>query len=80
MSTAMRDPHPDPRVAALPTPFHSRTSRLCRTNDWARWAGYTTVQVFTDTARMLAGRTGKRALRCRHLHLTAMHGANAKGL
>jgi len=48
MSAAMRDPHPDPRVAALPTPFHSRTSRLCRTNDWARWAGYTTVQVFTD--------------------------------
>jgi len=48
MSTAMRDPHSDPRAAALPTPFHSRTSRLCRTNDWARWAGYTTVQVYTD--------------------------------
>jgi aminomethyltransferase len=48
MSAAMRDPHPDPRAAALPTPFHSRTSRLCRTNDWGRWAGYTTVQVFTD--------------------------------
>ena len=48
MSTVMRDPHPDPRAAALPTPFHSRTSRMCRTNDWVRWAGYTTVQVFTD--------------------------------
>jgi aminomethyltransferase len=48
MSAAMRDPHADPRAAALPTPFHSRTSRLCRTNDWGRWAGYTTVQVFTD--------------------------------
>jgi aminomethyltransferase len=48
MSTAMRDPHPDPMKAALPTPFHSRTSRLCRTNDWTRWAGYTTVRVFTD--------------------------------
>jgi glycine cleavage system T protein (aminomethyltransferase) len=48
MSATMRDPHPDPRAAALPTPFHSRTSVLCRTNDWARWAGYTTVQVFTD--------------------------------
>lgn len=48
MSTVMREPHPDPSVAALPTPFHSRTSRLCRTNHWARWAGYTTVQVFTD--------------------------------
>jgi len=48
MSAAIAEPHPDPRAAALPTPFHSRTSRLCRTNDWSRWAGYTTVQVFTQ--------------------------------
>ena len=24
----------------LPTPFHARTSALCRVNDWGRWAGF----------------------------------------
>ena len=24
-----------------PTPFHNRTSALCHTKDWGRWAGYT---------------------------------------
>ncbi len=34
--------------AVTPTPFHSRTSALCRTNEWSRWAGYTTVDCYTD--------------------------------
>lgn len=33
---------------ALPTPFHPRVAALCRSNLWARWAGYTTVEVFHD--------------------------------
>ncbi|GJL82949.1 MAG: glycine cleavage system protein T [marine bacterium B5-7] len=32
----------------LTTPFHPRTSAYCRTNHWANWSGYTTVQVYTD--------------------------------
>ncbi len=32
----------------LETPFHARTSALCRTNHWGNWAGYTTVQVYED--------------------------------
>ena len=36
------------RQVALPTPFHSRTAALCQTNEWVRWAGYTTVNVFQD--------------------------------
>ncbi len=34
--------------AVLPTPFHSRTAAMCRTNEWSRWAGYTTVECYTD--------------------------------
>jgi aminomethyltransferase len=30
----------------LTTPFHSRTAALCRTGQWSRWSGYTTVQVY----------------------------------
>lgn len=36
------------QIPALPTPFHPRTAPLCRTNQWVRWAGYTTVDVFYD--------------------------------
>ena len=36
------------RTPALPTPFHSRTSVACRSNEWARWAGYTTVDRYTE--------------------------------
>ncbi len=32
----------------MTTPFHSRTAALCRKNDWTRWAGYTTVNVYTE--------------------------------
>ncbi|MDH3689950.1 MAG: aminomethyltransferase family protein [Gammaproteobacteria bacterium] len=32
----------------LPTPLHPRTSELCRANQWVRWAGYTTVDVYYD--------------------------------
>ena len=35
-----------PRV--VPTPFHSRTSAACKTNLWARWAGYTTVDIYEN--------------------------------
>jgi len=31
----------------LKTPFHARAAALCLGNQWGRWAGYTTVQVFT---------------------------------
>ncbi|MFQ6023514.1 MAG: aminomethyltransferase family protein [Acidiferrobacterales bacterium] len=40
--------HCDYRAPVIPTPFHSRTTAACRTNDWARWAGYTTVNVYTE--------------------------------
>ncbi len=36
------------RQVALPTPFHARTAALCQTNEWVRWSGYTTVDVFDD--------------------------------
>ncbi len=32
----------------LETPFHERTSALNQANAWARWAGYTTVDCYTD--------------------------------
>ncbi len=35
----------------LKTPFHSRTAPLCKTNDWSSWAGYTTVNVFSNVER-----------------------------
>ena len=31
---------------SLPTPFHARSAEHCRTNDWGRWSGFTTVQVY----------------------------------
>lgn len=31
----------------LETPFHSRIAPLCQSNEWVRWAGYTTVDCFT---------------------------------
>ena len=38
------------QTALLPTPFHARAAAACRTNEWSRWAGYTTVDVYTDVA------------------------------
>lgn len=35
----------DPRY--LPTPFHSRTSKRCETNQWSPWKAYTTVDCYT---------------------------------
>ena len=32
----------------LETPLHARTAPLNKVNEWARWAGYTTVNCFTD--------------------------------
>ena len=32
----------------LETPFHARTAPLNQANEWSRWAGYTTVDCFTD--------------------------------
>ncbi len=32
----------------LETPFHARTAPLNRVNEWSRWAGYATVDCFTD--------------------------------
>ena len=37
-----------PHSAVLETPFHTRIAAMCRTNDWGRWAGYTTVNSFTE--------------------------------
>jgi aminomethyltransferase len=31
----------------LETPFHRRTAAACKTNDWGRWAGYTTVNCYS---------------------------------
>ena len=31
------------------TPFHKKTSEICVTNEWVRWAGYTVVNRFTTT-------------------------------
>ncbi len=33
--------------AVLGTPFHRRTSALCDSNCWGRWAGYTTPEVYS---------------------------------
>ncbi|MGB3563985.1 MAG: aminomethyl transferase family protein, partial [Thermoanaerobaculia bacterium] len=30
----------------IPTPFHSRTSKLCTSNYWKDWAGYYTVMSY----------------------------------
>lgn len=35
------------KAPLLTTPFHSRTAPLCRTNQWARWAGHITVDCYT---------------------------------
>ncbi len=44
--------NPEPFEAQiLKTPFHSRTAALCRTNDWGDWAGYTTVNVYSNVER-----------------------------
>ncbi len=32
----------------LETPFHARTAPLNQVNEWSRWAGYTTVDCYTD--------------------------------
>ena len=32
----------------LETPFHARTAPLNQVNEWGRWAGYTTVDCYTD--------------------------------
>ncbi|KAA3621511.1 MAG: aminomethyl transferase family protein [Proteobacteria bacterium] len=32
----------------LTTPFHERTSACCQTHDYANWAGYATVQAYTN--------------------------------
>lgn len=34
--------------AVLETPFHGRAAALCQTNQWVRWAGYTTVEVYSE--------------------------------
>lgn len=36
------------RTPAVPTPFHARTSALCQSNEWSRWAGYTTPERYTE--------------------------------
>lgn len=32
----------------LPTPFHSRMAPLCLGHDWSRWAGYASVNTYTN--------------------------------
>ena len=36
------------RTAVEQTPFHARTESHCLTNEWTRWAGYTTVDCYTE--------------------------------
>ena len=36
------------KKARLETPFHPRTAAACETNSWSNWAGYTTVQVYSQ--------------------------------
>ena len=36
------------RAPLLETPFHPRIAPLNQTNEWLRWAGYTTADCFTD--------------------------------
>ncbi|NIR29429.1 MAG: aminomethyl transferase family protein [Gammaproteobacteria bacterium] len=36
------------RTPVLRTPFHARTSALCQSNEWSRWAGYTTPERYTE--------------------------------
>lgn len=36
------------RTPLFPTPFHARTSPLCRANAWTRWAGFATVDCYSD--------------------------------
>lgn len=36
------------REAVRQTPFHSRTSAACLSNEWATWAGYTVPNVYDD--------------------------------
>lgn len=36
------------RTPVVPTPFHARTSALCESNEWSRWAGYTTPARYTE--------------------------------
>lgn len=36
------------QAPVLNTPFHSRIAPLCLANEWVRWAGYNTVDCFTD--------------------------------
>ena len=33
----------------LETPFHSKTSELCYSNEWYRWGGYKIVKEYTQT-------------------------------
>ncbi|MFP3942797.1 MAG: glycine cleavage T C-terminal barrel domain-containing protein [Alphaproteobacteria bacterium] len=39
---------PEPDLLRLPTPFHERTSRASRTNDWVDWNGYTVPGSYED--------------------------------
>lgn len=40
---------PEPyETQLLKTPFHSRTSALCKTGQWSAWSGFTTVYVYTS--------------------------------
>ncbi|MEM7221983.1 MAG: aminomethyltransferase family protein [Pseudomonadota bacterium] len=39
------------RTARLETPFHPRTSAACETNEWVNWAGYTTVNVYSQVEK-----------------------------
>lgn len=36
------------RTPVQPTPFHARTQAACLANEWVRWAGYTTVDRYTE--------------------------------
>ena len=33
----------------IPTPFHSRTSALCKSHEWRDWSGHLAVSVYEPT-------------------------------
>ena len=47
-SPATESPAPHFKQPLLKTPFHERARALAQTDSFIPWAGYTTVDVFTD--------------------------------
>ena len=70
----------DLRFSALKkTPFHSRTSLACRTNNWYRWGGYTIVAEFsTSELEYAATRNGTSVMDLTPMYKYNISGSKAK--